>query len=557
MIEDPPGGTDDDMYTVAQSVDLVFHAGATVNREALDAALLADFLDLQVYLHRELPGRAEHQSLNLASADVDLVDHRNAEGSGFSGTGSGLHDEILTIEQDGQRLLLDIGRRGVAHVGDRLKQIFGESELVEFVRVTHEWLRNCQMAGGGGRGGVGQFILWRDWRTSQGNHGPIGPSISKAVAYDGATMSPSRVTVIGVGVAGLTTAVCLQERGLAVRIVSRETPDQTTSSVPAALWFPFKASPLERVLAWARAAYERFLDLAEDPATGVTMRTGIDVYRTAVQEPWWRDALPDYRRVHAADLPPGMVDGFVMKAPVIETPIYYPWLLERFLKAGGELETRAVHSFADAAGSERGAVVVNAAGLGARELAGDEAVFASRGHLVYLEQNGFDRFVLDEGRPGLITYVVPRRDAIIVGGSVEDGNESLVVDPKIADAVLERAVAVVVSNVWTYGKGMSMTPLTAWDDGKFGPEDLSRLYKGKPHEGHKDNFYRCISEGGLPVSDVFSHVQALNTCHLAAIAARLGRTIKWDPKAEKIVGDDQAAAFFGRERREGFDILKV
>ncbi len=83
------------------------------------------------------------------------------------------------------------------------------------------------------------------------------------------------------------------------------------------------------------------------------------------------------------------------------------------------------------------------------------------------------------------------------------------------------------------------------------------LYKGKKFEGHKENFYRCIREGGLPVSDVFTHVQAMNTCHLAAIAARLGRTIKWDPQAEKIVGDDQAAAFFARPRREGFEILKV
>lgn len=96
-----------------------------------------------------------------------------------------------------------------------------------------------------------------------------------------------------------------------------------------------------------------------------------------------------------------------------------------------------------------------------------------------------------------------------------------------------------------------------WDEGKFGPDDLVRLYKGKPFEGHKDNFYRCIREGGLPVSDVFSHVQTMNTCHLCAIAARLGRTIKWDPKAEKIVGDDQAAAFFARTPRTGFEIPRV
>src|SRR5690606_29358800 len=82
-----------------------------------------------------------------------------------------------------------------------------------------------------------------------------------------------------------------------------------------------------------------------------------------------------------------------------------------------------------------------------------------------------------------------------------------------------------------------------WDKDKYGDDDAVALYKGKAFEGHKNNFYRCIREGGLPVSDVFSHVQTLNTCHLAAIAARLGRVIKWDPKTEKIVGDEEASTF--------------
>ena len=93
-----------------------------------------------------------------------------------------------------------------------------------------------------------------------------------------------------------------------------------------------------------------------------------------------------------------------------------------------------------------------------------------------------------------------------------------------------------------------------WDQDQYTDDDLQRLYKGKPFEGHKDNFYRCIREGGLPVSDVFSHVQTMNACHLAAIAARLGRVIKWDPQAEKIVGDEQAARFFARQPRAGFEI---
>ncbi len=96
-----------------------------------------------------------------------------------------------------------------------------------------------------------------------------------------------------------------------------------------------------------------------------------------------------------------------------------------------------------------------------------------------------------------------------------------------------------------------------WDEGQYTEEDLRRLYKGKPFEGHKDNFYRCIREGGLPVSDVFSHVQTMNTCHLCAIAARLNRVLRWDPKQEKILGDELAASFFAREQRKGFEIPRV
>jgi predicted dehydrogenase len=96
-----------------------------------------------------------------------------------------------------------------------------------------------------------------------------------------------------------------------------------------------------------------------------------------------------------------------------------------------------------------------------------------------------------------------------------------------------------------------------WDKDQYTDADVMKLYKGKPPEGHKQNFFRCVREGGQPLSDVFTHTQAMATCHLSAIAARLGRVIKWDPKSEKIIGDDEAAKFFARERREGYDIKKV
>ncbi|MEO6435823.1 MAG: Gfo/Idh/MocA family oxidoreductase [Tepidisphaeraceae bacterium] len=76
-----------------------------------------------------------------------------------------------------------------------------------------------------------------------------------------------------------------------------------------------------------------------------------------------------------------------------------------------------------------------------------------------------------------------------------------------------------------------------------------------PHEAHFVNFLECCRTRKQPTSDVFEHVRTLNTCHLANIAMRLGRTIQWDATAQRIVGDDEADAFQSRPQRKGFEVV--
>ena len=90
----------------------------------------------------------------------------------------------------------------------------------------------------------------------------------------------------------------------------------------------------------------------------------------------------------------------------------------------------------------------------------------------------------------------------------------------------------------------------------FPDEEFNKLYHGKPFGWHKENFIRCIRDGGLPVSDVFTHVQAMNVCHLCAITARLGREVTWNPKTEK-TGDAQSQSFLAREQRKGYEISRT
>ena len=90
------------------------------------------------------------------------------------------------------------------------------------------------------------------------------------------------------------------------------------------------------------------------------------------------------------------------------------------------------------------------------------------------------------------------------------------------------------------------------------PEGLMReVYKGREPGGnnaHMKNFFDCTRDREQPVSDVHSHHRAMTACHLANIAVRLGRSIKWDPEAEMIVGDEQAQSMQAREQRKGYEI---
>jgi myo-inositol 2-dehydrogenase/D-chiro-inositol 1-dehydrogenase len=71
---------------------------------------------------------------------------------------------------------------------------------------------------------------------------------------------------------------------------------------------------------------------------------------------------------------------------------------------------------------------------------------------------------------------------------------------------------------------------------------------------HMGNFFDCIETRKTPISDIESQHRSVTTCHLANISVRTGRAIKWDPEAEMILGDDEAAAMQSRPQREGFEV---
>lgn len=246
-----------------------------------------------------------------------------------------------------------------------------------------------------------------------------------------------RVIVVGAGVVGLSCAVRLAEAGYETAVLARDLPLETTSAVAAAIWYPYRALPQERVLAWARTTYDELCRVASSaPDAGVDVRPGLELLREPAGDPWWRPAVAELE--HVAAVPTGYRHGWRFAAPVIDMPTYLPWLVDRLESLGGSLTRAWLPALPDAP------VVVNCSGLAARRLAADGSVSPVRGQVVRLTRpDGLDEWLLDQSDASRLVYVVPRRHEVIVGGTAEEGDYDTAPRAQTAREILDRARAVV------------------------------------------------------------------------------------------------------------------
>jgi D-amino-acid oxidase len=245
------------------------------------------------------------------------------------------------------------------------------------------------------------------------------------------------VLVIGAGVSGLTTAVCLAESGRSVVIRADRPPRQTTSSVAGAIWGPHMVERSDRATRWSRETLGALTDLATDPGSGVRLVSGIEATRTADGLPHWAHVLGNVSPADPARLPAAFTAGWRYTAPVVSMPVYLDYLLSRFRRAGGQVQEAAVTSLGQAARDTTAQVIVNCPGIGARDLVPDPAVTPVRGQVVVAANPGVTEFFIGLGDGSAeLTYVFPHGDTVILGGTEERGNWSLDPDPSTAQRIL-------------------------------------------------------------------------------------------------------------------------
>ncbi len=76
-------------------------------------------------------------------------------------------------------------------------------------------------------------------------------------------------------------------------------------------------------------------------------------------------------------------------------------------------------------------------------------------------------------------------------------------------------------------------------------------------DNHQGNFLNCVRDRKDPVSNVDAAYHASTLGLLADIAARLKQRLKWDPKQEQFIGDDEANRMLDRKRRDPWPLPKA
>ncbi len=74
---------------------------------------------------------------------------------------------------------------------------------------------------------------------------------------------------------------------------------------------------------------------------------------------------------------------------------------------------------------------------------------------------------------------------------------------------------------------------------------------------HAKNFIDCVRSRARPAADVAIGHRSSIVPHLGNIAYRTGSKIRWDAENERILQDDTATQFLGREARKGWDLIQI
>jgi len=252
-----------------------------------------------------------------------------------------------------------------------------------------------------------------------------------------------RVAIVGAGVSGLTCGIVVAECGYRSAIFAQDIGQRTTSGAAGAIWFPYDAEPVDKVIAWALETYQALVDLSRDSQTGVSMLELRSFSRTGeIPIPDWATPLgarplspsvmsseyasPARTEESLTICPSVFKSGFTLNVPLMDTTIYLDYLANRFQKAGGTINGNVRFKKLEDVDREFD-LVINCSGIGAKTLVADVDLEPHRGQVAIVPKiDNLSCAIVCDDAP--LMYAIPRTNDCVFGGTNEvSGN--CAVDP--------------------------------------------------------------------------------------------------------------------------------
>jgi len=243
-------------------------------------------------------------------------------------------------------------------------------------------------------------------------------------------VSAGSVAIVGAGIIGVSTALEIQALipGVQVTIFSEDVTPDTTADGAAGIFglYLMGDTPTADQVRWAQITHDWMEQLWKTPdggKLGLALVSSTRLNHSPVPPPW-KDVVYGLRTMSQKELSAyGRLEGehetgLEMVTYTAEPVRFLPWMMTRFLEAGGGLVRRRVENLKELENQYQ--VVVNCSGIGARRLVGDNLVSPLRGQVMRVSAPWLRKVVLDDKDDG--NYVIPNLNSVVVGGTHQDGD---------------------------------------------------------------------------------------------------------------------------------------
>ncbi|KAL5021664.1 hypothetical protein ScPMuIL_000819 [Solemya velum] len=256
------------------------------------------------------------------------------------------------------------------------------------------------------------------------------------------------IAVLGAGVVGMSTAVCIQNQipGARITVYADRFAKDTTSDGAAGIFAPM----MKKVKTKTKEEFRKYIEdsftwfdaicrSVDGPEAGIQKISGNDVMLKREEWPLLSNIVYNFREMTEKELstyPDHIRYGWAFTTVMVECRKYLPWLMRRFRERGGQVVFGTIDSLQQfSTGYD---AVVNCLALGSREVFNDRTMYADRGHVLRVHAPWMKHFLIVSMPGGDQTYIFPGQENVVLGGTHQKGQEGMDYDDKIAEDIVGR-----------------------------------------------------------------------------------------------------------------------